>query len=86
VEIPLIPWILNHHKRLFAIINQAHLAEERNIVIEEVTEMRKNANYVSMNARTGIETSTDIVDMLASLWKDPNVWRVPKEIVTEWSV
>jgi len=71
---------------LFAIINQAHLVEEKNIVIEEVTEMKKNANYVSMNARIDTETSIDIVDMLANLWKDPNVWRVPREIVTEWSV
>lgn len=80
-----IPWILSLHRQLFVIINQARPVAERNIVTEEVTGMKKNANCVSMNGMTDIETSTDIVDMLVSLWKGPNVWKVPKEIATGWS-
>lgn len=83
--IRLIPWTLNHRRQLFVIINPVRLVEGRNIAIEEIVEMRRSASRVSTNVKTDTETSIGIVGMWESLWKDPNVWKAPREIAREWS-
>lgn len=79
------PWILNHHRQLFAIINLVRLVEERSTATDEIVEMRKNASRVSTNAKTDTGTSIGTVGMWESLLRDPNVWKAPRGIARGWS-
>ena len=81
-----IPWISNHRRQLFAIINLVRLVEERSTATGEIVEMRKNANRVNTNVKTdNTGTSIGTVGMWESLSKDPNVWKAPRGIVRGWN-